>query len=148
MCVILRGAHHTTCTLLILCHCIVNRTNLDRILWITLLTHGALGSKQTSWPVIFRVALQRQQRGDPVTTRTFTNVSHSNQSPQKYELTKSQRDHYYCFWHWDLHDLSFLAVGVGRYQLHFFNVPADGFALGLDAAAVQLHSQAPQSHPC
>lgn len=47
-----------------------------------------------------------------------------------------------------LHDLSLLAVGVGRNQLHLLDVAADGFALRHDAAAVQLHSQASQAHPC
>lgn len=44
-------------------------------------------------------------------------------------------------------DLSFLAVGVGRNQLHLLNVTADGFALCHDAATVQLHSQASKTHP-
>lgn len=37
---------------------------------------------------------------------------------------------------------------VGGNQFHFSNVAPDGFALCLDAAAVQLHSQASQSHAC
>lgn len=47
-----------------------------------------------------------------------------------------------------LHDLGLLAVGVGRNQLHLPDVSADGFALCLDAAAVHLHAQASQTHPC
>lgn len=41
-----------------------------------------------------------------------------------------------------LHDLSLLTVGVGRNQLDLSNVAANWFALGLNAAAVLLHSQA------
>lgn len=37
-------------------------TYLERIFWITLFTQGASGSRQTSWPVFFRVALQHQAR--------------------------------------------------------------------------------------
>lgn len=47
-----------------------------------------------------------------------------------------------------LHDLHLVAVGVGGNQLELLDVPADGSALRLDAATVQLHSQAPQTHPC
>lgn len=44
-------------------------------------------------------------------------------------------------------DLSLLAMGVGRNQLHLPDVAADWFALCLDAATVQLNSQASQTHP-
>lgn len=45
-------------------------------------------------------------------------------------------------------DLSLFTVGVGRNQLHLGNVAANGFALCLDAAAMELYTQAPQTHPC
>lgn len=39
-------------------------------------------------------------------------------------------------------------MGVGGNQLHRTDVGADVVSLRLDAAAVQLHSQASQTHPC
>lgn len=50
---------------------------------------------------------------------------------------------------WELlHDLGMIAVGVDGDQLHLGNVAADVFALGHDAAAVRLHSETSQAHPC
>lgn len=39
-------------------------------------------------------------------------------------------------------------MGPGGDQLHPPDVAADGLALRLDAAAVLLHSEAPQAHSC
>ncbi len=54
-------------------------TYLDRIFWITFFTHGAWGSRQTSWSVFFRVALQRQARnGHAVRTSDSDKISSVN----------------------------------------------------------------------
>lgn len=106
------------------------QTHLDMILLMTFFTQGASGSRQTSCPDFFRVALQHQEEQI---------CSWLDESLKK-------------FWKeiWNqilvLHDLCLFTVGVGGNQLHLANVAADGPTLCLDAAAVLFHSEAPQAH--
>lgn len=128
-----------------LCHCFpfpvrlrtnwtFMQTHLDMILLMTFFTQGASGSKQTSSPVFFRVALQRQE--EQISSRLDENVRNTKAPGEMWNRILV------------LHDLHVFAVGVAGDQLHLANVAPDGAALCSDAAAVLLHSQTPQAHSC
>lgn len=106
-------------------------TYLDRILLSSFFTQGASGSRQTSWPEFFRVALPKSSRRKSIfNINKIPNIKRSLQS----QLAGDGELR-------NLHDLCVVAVRVGRNQLHSTDVAANGFALSQDAAAVLLHSQ-------
>lgn len=110
------------------------QTYLDMILLMTFFTQGASGSRQTSCPVFFIVALQRQE--EQISSRLDENFRNTKAPGEMWNRILV------------LHDLRVFAVGVGGDQLHLANVAPNGAALCLDAAAVLLHSQTPQAHSC
>lgn len=104
---------------------------------MTLFTQGAAGSRHTSWPVFLSVALCKSKRQRCLQNMHHWIVPNKVVPSLKGQISvRTRGEKKKC-----LHDLGLLTVRVGGDQLHLFDVAADGSALRLDAAAVQLNSQ-------
>ena len=84
-------------------YCVSGETYVDMIFWITLFTQGASGSRQTSWPVFFRVALQRKAINRAVSLhRQESCVKVSSLSP---------------LWRWDEGFISYMISVSSQWEL-------------------------------
>ena len=145
-------------------------TYLERIFSMTFLTQGAVVSRQISWPVRLRVALQvvedrwdSQRWHQPIWDKNIVALLYRTGICLHYSgsvtfkllgaIGMRGKKSGHGLRHWmpkrrNSHDLCVLTVRSGRKELHTLNQSSDPLALRLDAATARLHSKASQTHAC